>query len=224
MKKLEISRLMDEYQDNEFFPEGGTTADTQAVKELVLAKAAPAKKRRPRLVQVLVAAALAVGCMLMAAAADFPMKAYQLFTGGTLWADVDMDHIYSDLRDAFPEDPLILENGRLWLNLNGERTDITDRIDEETPYVIDATNPETGLKSVLILGGTPEDFGWKLWAELPNDGGYSGGGYNFCTDYVVIDGVTYEETDENEYDEYDSWECVRKPWCIKGEKMTTVFD
>ena len=46
MKRLEISRLMDEYQDNEFFPEEGSSAGTQAVKDRVLAQARPGKKRR----------------------------------------------------------------------------------------------------------------------------------------------------------------------------------
>lgn len=69
MKRLEISRLMDEYEDNEFFPQGGETADLQAVKARVLAQAEPAKKRpRPHLKTVLIAAALAaVGVLCVAA-------------------------------------------------------------------------------------------------------------------------------------------------------------
>ena len=58
MKRLEISRLMDEYEDNEFFPQGGETADLQAVKARVLAQAAPAKQRRMLLKMTLLAAAL----------------------------------------------------------------------------------------------------------------------------------------------------------------------
>jgi len=33
MKRLEISRLMDEYEDNEFFPQGGETADLHGLDE-----------------------------------------------------------------------------------------------------------------------------------------------------------------------------------------------
>ena len=36
MKRLEVSKLMDDYVDDEFFPEGGETADVQAVKDLSL--------------------------------------------------------------------------------------------------------------------------------------------------------------------------------------------
>lgn len=60
MRRFEISRLMDEYEDNEFFPQGGETADLQAVKARVLAQAAPAGRRRmPRKKKLLLAAALA---------------------------------------------------------------------------------------------------------------------------------------------------------------------
>lgn len=233
MKRLEISKLMDEYQDNEFFPDGGSSADTQAVKARVLAQADTAKRHRiPPLKAVLLAAALGLASVLCIAA-GLPMKTYQLFTGGTMQADVEMNgpnrHICYDLRDAFPEDPLVLENNRLWLVLNGDRTDITDRIDMETPYVIDYTDPETGLKSSLILGGTPEDFGWCLWQELPNLGGYGAYSHNDRNDYVVLDGVTYEWTDSNEdyllsrQADWKSWDIVWKPWYEKGKAQVKVF-
>lgn len=254
MKRLEISRLMDEYEDNEFFPEGGTTADVEAVKNRVLnnlqgielfpaegstadmqtvkvwtrKKAAPKKRRVPPLTRVLLAAALAVGCVLMIAA-GLPMKTYQLFTGGTMQADVELSgpnrHIYANLDDALPEDPLVLENGRLWLVLNGERADITDRIDGETPYIIESTDPESGLRSSLIVGGTPEDFGWCLWAELPNGGGYGALEHNNRTSYIVIDGVTYEYSRELEArsEEWDSWDIIYKPWYEKGERQITLW-
>ena len=113
MKRLEISKLMDGYTDEEFFPGGGETANPEAVKARVLARVeVPAKKRpRPHLKTVLIAAALAaVGVLCVAA--GLPMTTYQLFTGGTMVADVEMSgpnrHIYSDLRNAFPEDPLVL--------------------------------------------------------------------------------------------------------------------
>ncbi len=230
MKRLEISRLMDEYEDNEFFPQGGETADLQAVKARVLAQAEPAKKRpRPHLKTVLIAAALAaVGVLCVAA--GLPMMTYQLFTGGTMVADVEMSgpnrHIYYDLRNAFPEDPLVLEDGRLWLVLNGERTDITDRIDMETPYIVEHTDPETGLSSSLIL-----DFGWCLWQQLPNQGGYSAYGYNHRVTHFVYDGVAYEwpygdNLDESLLSKSNDWEDVKivwQPWCEKGEQEAQVF-
>lgn len=228
MKRLEISKLMDGYTDEEFFPEGEEAANPEAVKVSVK------KRSRPHLKTVLIAAALAaVGVLCVAA--GLPMTTYQLFTGGTMVADVEMSgpnrHIYSDLRNAFPEDPLVLEDGRLWLVLNGERTDITDRIDMETPYIVEHTDPETGLSSSLILGGTSEDFGWCLWQELPNQGGYSAYGYNYRTTHFVYDGVAYEvpygdNLDESLLSKENDWEDVKivwQPWCEKGEQEAQVF-
>ncbi|MDE6280839.1 MAG: hypothetical protein K2M15_03455 [Oscillospiraceae bacterium] len=231
MKRLEISRLMDEYTDTEFFPEGGSAADTQVVKERVLAQVTPAKKRRvPTIKVALLAAALAVGCALCVAA-GLPQDTFQLFTGGTFWADVQMSgpnrHVYADLSNAFPEDPLVLEDGRLWLVLNGERTDITDLIDEETPYIVEYLDPETNLASSLILGGVPEDFGWILWQELPNGGGYSGYGHNHDTIYVLMDSgeirLWSEELGYEENDEWKYYDWFHKPWYDNGYEQMTVF-
>ena len=231
MKQLEISRLMDEYTDTEFFPEGGSVADPEMVKERVLTQAVPAKKRRmPPPTKVLIAAALAAGCLLCIAA-GLPQNTFQLFTGGTLWADVNMRgpnrHVYADLSNAFPEDPLVLEDGRLWLVLNGKRTDITDRIDEETPYIIEYLDPETNLMSSLILGGVPEDFGWYLEQELPNGGGYSGYGHNYHTIYVLMDSgeirLWSEELGHEENDEWKYYDWFDKPWYANGYDQMTVF-
>lgn len=197
-----------------------------------MAQAVPAKKRHvPPLKAVLLAAALAVGCVL-SIAAGLPMKTYQLLTGGTMQADVEMSgpnrHIYCNLDDAFPEEPLVLENGRLWLVLNKKRIDITDRIDAETPYIIESTND--GLNGSLIVGGTPENFGWCLWQQLPNDGGYSANGKNYNEFHVVLDGITYVCTDDNSeylnsrFDEWERSEFVYPLWYTNGEKEITLFD
>ena len=76
MKQLEISRLMDEYQDHEFLIEEECAVDLKAVKNMVLAKAVPAGKRRiPSLKTVLLAAALTVG-YLLSIASGLSMKTY----------------------------------------------------------------------------------------------------------------------------------------------------
>ena len=91
MKRLEISRLMDEYVDNEFFPQGGKTADTQAVKDRVLAQAAPAKRRRkPTLKMALLAVVL-----VLLVGAGLPEKIYRLVTGTVgFLEDADSRTIY----------------------------------------------------------------------------------------------------------------------------------
>lgn len=220
MKKLEISRLMDEYVDTEFFPEGGSAADADAVKARVLAQAAPAKRRRAPLKMALLAAALAVGCALCIAA-GLPTTVYHLATGGTVTVQRGPDGYASyDFSNQFPAEPVVLENGRLWLVVKDERTDITDLIDMETPYIVEDTDPETGLSNYLIVGGTPEDFGYCSYQETKR-GGYAGGGSGGCyTPYSTIDGVPYDVRDltPEQYarrdpgGDYDEW----RPWYLNA--------
>lgn len=177
MKRLEISRLMDEYTDNEFFPQGGEAADAQAVKERVLAQAAPAKKRRRPLKMALLAAAMAVGCVLCIAA-GVPGMAYRILSG-TVTLETSEDGLkYVNLQlDA---EPVEVEDGRIFFVQDGQRTDITDLIDMETPYIYDDSNPDAGTLHYLIIGGTPNCYGWLEWFEGPQP-------QNWQEDQRVID-------------------------------------
>ncbi len=51
------------------------------------------------------------------------------------------------------------ENGRLYQNLNDEKTDITDQCSDTDYFRKDYTDSE-GNKHVLIAGGTVESYGW----------------------------------------------------------------
>ena len=220
MKRLEVSKLMDEYVDDEFFPEGGGTADVQAVKDRVLAKAGPAKKRRKPLKMVLLAAALAVGCVLCIAA-GLPMTVYHLVTGGTVTVQRGPDGYESyDFSNQFPTDPVVSESGRLWLVIGDERTDITGLIDMETPYILEHTDPDNGLSNYLIVGGTPEDFGYCSYQETPS-GGFAGGGTGGCyTSYCTIGGEVYalQDLTEEQRDIIDpnSHYNVWRPWYLNA--------
>lgn len=222
MKRLEISRLMDEYVDDEIFPQGGETADAQTVKDRVLAKAAPAKKRRKPLKMALLAAALAVGCALCIAA-GLPTTVYHLVTGGTVTVQRGPDGYTSyDFSNQFPNEPVaaVSEDGRVWLTLNGERTDITDQIDMETPYIVEGTDPASGLSNFLIVGGTPEDLGYCSFVET-SSGDYSSGGNGNCyTEYCTLDGKTYAHKDltEEQRDKVPpaSYYLVWRPWYLNG--------
>lgn len=163
MKRLEISRLMDEYTDNEFFPQGGEAADTQAVKERVLAQAAPAKQM-PKRKKMFIAAALAV-VMVVLVGAGFPYIQHQL-VGGTLSFEQTTDGRIT----AFVHNSEVLkrEDGRLYFAQdNGQRIDVTDLISENTPYIYDGSDPDTGMIYYVILGGTPESYGWFEWVQTP---------------------------------------------------------
>ena len=142
MKRLEISRLMDEYQDNEFFPEEGSSAGTQAVKDRVLAQARPGKKRRIPVKGLLLAAALSAACLLCIAAA-LPIIAYRQVDGSSVLVQTDGEHyLYIAYDNSEWDEPLVLEDGRLWLVVGGQRTDVTDLIDEETPFIVEEVRAE----------------------------------------------------------------------------------
>ena len=51
------------------------------------------------------------------------------------------------------------ENGRLYLNLNDEKTDITDQCSDTDYFRKDYTDSE-GNTHVLVAGGTVESYGW----------------------------------------------------------------
>ncbi len=192
MKRLEVSKLMDEYVDDEFFPEGGETADVQAVKDRVLAQAAPAKRRKTPLKMVLLAAALGVAGLLCIAAAGPLTQLYHMVSGDSMLIQTDpTGQYYLHISWQDTSTPIVLEDGRLWLVVGDERTDVTDLIDENTPYIVEGEDPDSGLKNYLIVGGTPEDYGWQIWMEMPL-GGYSGGGWNTYTTYYDVDGKLIE--------------------------------
>ena len=165
MKRLEISKLMDGYTDEEFFPGGGETANPEAVKARVLARVkVPAKKRMPQWKAALLAAALAVGALL-SIAAGLPNMVYR-------WANgvVSFDR-YADgwsISTTFNRSLIEVADGRVISLLNGGRVDITDRIDGDTPYIVDCSDSDTGVTYYVIMGGTPESFGCFEWIVTPN--------------------------------------------------------
>ena len=73
-----------------------------------------------------------------------------------------------------------VENGRLYLNLNDEKTDITDQCSETDYYRKDYTDSE-GNKHVLIAGGTVESYGWAEYI-FNSEGKYIFNTMNIPTD------------------------------------------
>ncbi len=62
--------------------------------------------------------------------------------------------------------PAVIDNGRLWFVAEGEHIDITDIIDENTPYIYTTVNVSTNQPSYIIIGGTIEDFGYaEIWVN-----------------------------------------------------------
>lgn len=134
---------------------------------------------------VLIAAVLAVGCALLIAAA-MPAQIFNLASGAQAAFQRVSEH--RSIVEISGEMPLAVEDGRLWLVIRGERTDITDMVDAATPCVYDNTDPDTGRRDYLVAGGTLEDHGWLEFYEL-DDGAFAVAGENANDIYCVIDGV-----------------------------------
>lgn len=169
MKRIRISSLMDEYTDTEFFPAGGSSVSPGTVKERVLAEAkasAPREKKpMPRKKKVLLAAALAA-VLVVLAGAGFPYIQHRL-VGGTL----SFEQTSSSRTITFTHDGdgeiVSCEDGRLIFNQGDERIDITDLVSEETPYIYDGSDPDTGMTYYVIMGGTPKTYGCLEWTQTP---------------------------------------------------------
>ena len=114
------------------------------------------KGRRPSVKVLVLAAALAVGCAL-SIAAGLPAQVYNFMSGGSMMNMPGSD--YGEFVMS-PDNPVTLEDGRIWLTANGEKLDITDKMDENTPYIVEHTDKENGTTGYFVAGGTPENFGW----------------------------------------------------------------
>ena len=72
---------------------------------------------------------------------------------------------------------IALEEGRLWFVATGERIDVTDLVDEATPYVW-TQRQEDGSLHYIVVGGTPEDYGWAEGVKFAGGGGGGSGTLN----------------------------------------------
>lgn len=130
------------------------------------------KRRMPRARTLILAAALAVGALL-SIAAGLPAQVYNFATGG------QVNVMPGEVSGTFDNvaAPVKAEAGRLWLEADGQRLDITDKVDENTPYIYERTDPVTGEKGLMVVGGTVEDFGW--------------------VEFFIVDGMVYAAQGDN---------------------------
>lgn len=211
MKRLTISKLMDEYTDMEFFPTGGSAADKEAIKAQVLANAKLAGKKpmQKKKRAFLMAAISAVLVVLVGA--GLPSIIYQ-FPNGMMRFDQSINGRSETISSNGPI--LDVEDGRVISLLDGGHEDITDRISADKPYIVDLSDPAAGTAYYVIMGGTPEYCGSLEWIVTPDpfapaDGNPADGtrgtaeGVQFAYSYD-----TYRQ-DVNEYGEPDSYRSSR---------------
>ena len=179
MKELKISRLMDDYTDNELCMEGETCVDNEELKQLVLTQAKPKRKIKP-LFKVAAVAAVAVVAAATTMAATTAIGGKFRSAGGSEFTYEFKDrYTQAAMHPADYESLLKEEDGRLYLTVDGETTDITDIIDRQTPYIYTYTNDESniasGKVSYVIAGGTPDDYGVVDIAYIEGLGWWGGG-------------------------------------------------
>ena len=164
MKQLEISKLMDDYVDNEFCPEEGSNLSAAAVKARVLAQASPVKKRRmPRWKTGLIAAALAAGALL-SIAAGLP----GIFVASPIGTQISLEDGSLHLDYTRREDYwLLVEDERFFLDMDGKRIEITGKFDADTPYIHTVKNI-SGITFYYVVGGTPDNYGFTEFEIVPD--------------------------------------------------------
>lgn len=180
MKKVEISKLMNEYVDEALQPREGLV-DQDRVKALVRTKV-----RRGRLRQVLLIAAALTMCLGLVGW-SCGERIFQLVGGGQVTIGGSMGAGYGEVHtsDGYDENgkPLVVssEESRLWVVVRGQRVDVTDQVDENTPYVDTWWDGEGNLYYVIV-GGTPEDYGWYEGVTVPDGSGGGSGILSSRTD------------------------------------------
>lgn len=154
------------------------------------------KRRVPAATKIALAAALAVGCVL-SIAAGLPAQVYNFVAGGQTVVQPGGEAVSFTLAGE-ESGPVTLENGRLMFQADGQKLDITGQVDENTPYVYEHTDPATGNKGYVVVGGTVDNYGWAEFF-LAEDGTCSMQGQNYADSYLTIDGVrqpSYELSEE----------------------------
>lgn len=176
MKQTEISRIMDEYTDGDLFFDGESDIDSEAVKSRVLDKiqaetrtdvqtAKPKGLKKP--LKIFIAAAAAVCCLSAAAlAVGLPYTHTTIVTKSEITLTTDkMGNRSMKVEKGNP--PFEYRDGRIIFTAFEEEKDITDLIDDETPYICSYIYEETGLEAYIAVGGNPGHTGFT---EIVNIG------------------------------------------------------
>ena len=192
MKELKISELMDSYVDNEVCIEGETSVDNEELKGLVLKQAKTKRKMKPLFKGIIAAAAAVVlaGTATAATVATVAIKGGFTSTTGTniSYSTDENGDSYISISDSYKDFKVPIEltgDGRLIFVADGQNKDVTDIIDEKTPYIYAFTEAD-GSDSYMIVGGTPEDYGWVQLIYMDGIGWEANGGNatireNWCT-------------------------------------------
>lgn len=208
--KLDITKIMDDYTDNEFFVEGEQAVDTEKAVNELLAQVKPKKKMKP-IFKALIAAAAAAVLAGTAAAATIAVSSFTTAT------NLKVTGTYNDVHTDLSEEivPIRVEEGnRLIFTAGGDYTDITDLVDENTPYIYRYIN-DMGYECYVIIGGAAGNYGYVdlytvgmgRWdADLTNAGTPK-------EQHIVIpDGTHFDSEEEVAAAFEEVFRSERQPW------------
>lgn len=169
MSKYDIYELMGEYTDEEFAPSIDNSINVKEVRKHVEERV-EMPRRHIRLKTALVAAAVAAAAAICTGVAiatynnHVTLTVDMLATKGVVvnygYSDDGGSYRETDYRETEEISPLELREGRLWFVADGQDFDVTDMIDMETAYIYKTVNPDTGLADWIVVGGTPECYGF----------------------------------------------------------------
>lgn len=153
--------------------------------QAALARRPDRKRRRPAVVRLAAAAALA--CLLCIAAGVPDLLSYRFANGGA--ASVGPEGLRLAGGDGSFR-PVEVRDGRLWFTVDGLEIDITGLVDEETPYIYARTDPVSGASGYVVVGGSLEDLGWAEFYVEAGAHSASGMSVNAGDELLEIDGRT----------------------------------
>ncbi len=181
---VNISDLMDDYLDEEFGPQEAGPVSPEAVQARVLAQL-PGKRRPRRWRKGVVIGLIAATLVVCLTGAGLAMQHFTTYSGwNVIWGDEELSFsaTYENENASFYVE---LAEGRIWFVLEDTRTDITDLIDADTPYIYAYEDAETGTTGYLIVGGTPDCYGWMEYATGTTSTGDI---------WITMGGEDYEDT------------------------------
>ena len=210
-KEYKISELMENYTDNEFFLEGEQTVDTEKAVNDLLAQVRPKKRMKP-LFKVIAAAAAAVVLAGAATAGTLVLNgSFKTPTNINVSYKAEGDSCYVHFDSTEETSPIkVEENDRLYFIADGEHTDITDLVDENTPYIYSYVNTE-GFTCYIIAGGAAGDYGYFELLPVGDTGTWSASMSNTRASedswIELLNGVEYtpEAVDEAFRSVYRTW-------------------
>ena len=175
-------------------------------------------RRTPSVKVMVLAAALAVGCVL-SIAAGLPAQVYNFVAGGVMTVLPGTDQAFFDFTGE-DTSPIALKDGRVLLAVDGQEIDITGKTDEDTPYIYERTDPTTGNKGYLVVGGPAKDLGWVELVQFGDTCAISGNNFALPGAIDLDDLQDIQVTEDGSYVVGGDFEVtdypVYRPWLDKA--------